>query len=305
MTDMNGAQALLRTLVACGVDVCFSNPGTSEVHFVAALDDVPEMRGVLGLFEGVVTGAADGYARMTGTPAATLLHLGPGLGNELANLHHARRARTPMINVVGDHALHHKSLDAPLESDIDSVAASVSGWVRRSESVAAVAADAAQAVAAACSGAGIATLILPADVSWSSGAVPASQINPTSPPAVSDVAIDDVARTLTTAGSRSALLVGGATLNRRGVGSTGSHLQHHRCQGAARDVPGPDDARRWQVRARQARIPRRDGHGPAQRHRAPHLGGSARTRRILRLSRQAQPVGAQRMHRAQSGRAGH
>ena len=219
MTDMNGAQALLRTLVDSGVDVCFANPGTSEMHFVAALDDVPEMRAVLGLFEGVVTGAADGYARMTGTPAATLLHLGPGLGNGLANLHNARRAGTPMINVVGDHALHHKALDAPLESDIDSVAASVSGWVRRSESVAAVGADAAQAVAAARSGAGIATLILPADVSWSSGAVGAPRIKPTSVPAVSDAAIEDAARTLSTVGSRSALLVGAAVLNRRGVGA--------------------------------------------------------------------------------------
>src|SRR5438093_9985426 len=115
---MNGAQALIRTLVDCGVDVCFTNPGTSEMHFVAALDSVPEMRGVLGLFEGVVTGAADGYARMTGRPAATLLHLGPGLGNGLANLHNARRAHSPMVNVVGDHATVHQRFDAPLQSDI-------------------------------------------------------------------------------------------------------------------------------------------------------------------------------------------
>jgi acetolactate synthase-1/2/3 large subunit len=171
---MNGAQALLRTLLDSGVDVCFANPGTSEMHFVAALDDVPEMRGVLGLFEGVVTGAADGYARMAGRPAATLLHLGPGLGNGLANLHNARRARTPIVNVVGDHALDHKALDAPLESDIDAVAGSVSGWVRRSESVAALASDAAEAVGAARSGAGVATLILPADIAWTEGAAPAA-----------------------------------------------------------------------------------------------------------------------------------
>ena len=116
---VNGAQALIRTLVDAGVDVCFANPGTSEMHFVAALDDVPEMRAVLTLFEGVATGAADGYARMAGRPAATLLHLGPGMGNGLANLHNARRGRTPMVNVVGDHARSHKRLDAPLESDID------------------------------------------------------------------------------------------------------------------------------------------------------------------------------------------
>src|SRR5258708_38299221 len=114
---MKGAEALIRALVDAGVDVCFANPGTSEMHFVAALDSVPEMRAVLGLFEGVVTGAADGYARIAGKPAATLLHLGPGMANGLANLHNARRAHTPIVNVVGDHATHHKRYDAPLESD--------------------------------------------------------------------------------------------------------------------------------------------------------------------------------------------
>src|SRR5215469_13165306 len=129
---MNGAHAVLRTLVGNGVDTCFTNPGTSEMHFVAALDDVPEMRAVLALFEGVATGAADGYGRMAGGPAATLLHLGPGLGNGLANLHNARRANTPVLAVVGDHATYHKRFDAPLESDIDALAWSVSGWVRSS-----------------------------------------------------------------------------------------------------------------------------------------------------------------------------
>jgi Thiamine pyrophosphate enzyme, N-terminal TPP binding domain len=113
---MSGAQALIRTLTGCGVEVCFSNPGTSEMHFVAALDDVPEMRGVLCLFEGAATGAADGYGRMTGRPAAALLHLGPGLANGLANLHNARRAHTPLLAVVGDHATWHKQFDSPLES---------------------------------------------------------------------------------------------------------------------------------------------------------------------------------------------
>ena len=129
---MNGAQALIRTLVGSGVDVCFANPGTSEMHFVAALDQVPEMRGVLALFEGVVTGAADGYARMADRPAATLLHLGPGLGNGLANLHNARRAATPVVNIVGDHAVSHRHYDAPLASDIETVARNVSRWVRTS-----------------------------------------------------------------------------------------------------------------------------------------------------------------------------
>src|SRR4051794_29902031 len=133
---MNGAHALLETLVANGVDVCFTNPGTSEMHFVAALDDVPQMRAVLALFEGVATGAADGYARMADRPAASLLHLGPGLGNGLANLHNARRARTPLINIVGDHATYHQALDAPLQSDIQSVARNVSIWYRETKDAA-------------------------------------------------------------------------------------------------------------------------------------------------------------------------
>ena len=171
---MNGAQALIRTLVDAGVDVCFMNPGTSEMHFVAALDDVPEMRGVLALFEGVATGAADGYARMAGKPAATLLHLGPGLGNGLANLHNARKAFTPIVNIVGDHATYHQQYDAQLQSDIETVARNVSSWIRASDSPKAVAGDAADAVAAAIGPPGqVATLILPADVSWSEGGEPA------------------------------------------------------------------------------------------------------------------------------------
>ena len=130
---MNGAQAMIRTLVDAGVTTCFTNPGTSEMHFVAALDSVPEMRGVLGLFEGVATGAADGYARMAGVPACTLLHLGPGLGNGLANLHNARRAKTPMVNIVGDHATYHARFDAPLASDIETAARNVSPWIGRPE----------------------------------------------------------------------------------------------------------------------------------------------------------------------------
>src|SRR5271169_1177829 len=141
---MNGAQALINTLVEGGVEVCFANPGTSEMHFVAALDSVPGMRGILTLFEGVATGAADGYARMADRPAAALLHL--GLGNGLANLHNARRAHVAVVVVVGDHATYHKRYDAPLESDIDALAGSVSGWVHRTSDTADVAADTAEAI---------------------------------------------------------------------------------------------------------------------------------------------------------------
>ena len=127
---MNGAESLVRTLVGGGVDVCFANPGTSEMHFVAALDRVEGMRCVLGLFEGVVTGAADGYARMAGKPAATLLHCGPGLANGLANLHNARRAATPVVNIVGDQATYHRPLDPPLTADTEGWARGASAWKR-------------------------------------------------------------------------------------------------------------------------------------------------------------------------------
>ena len=182
---MNGARALLSTLVDAGVDVCFANPGTSEMHFVAALDDVPAMRGVLCLFEGVVTGAADGYGRVTGRPAATLLHLGPGLGNGLANLHNARRARTPIVNIVGDHATYHARHDAPLQSDIASIAGAVSGWYRSTTRADDVAADAADAVAAAFGPPGrVATLVLPADASWSESNTGAARPRPAGRPSV-------------------------------------------------------------------------------------------------------------------------
>jgi acetolactate synthase-1/2/3 large subunit len=213
---MNGAQALIRTLVDAGVDVCFANPGTSEMHFVAALDDVPDMRAVLTLFEGVATGAADGYARMTGTPAVTLLHLGPGLGNGLANLHNARRGRAPLVNVVGDHARAHKRLDAPLESDIDALAGSVSGWVRRSLTPAEVAADAADAVAAASAAPGtIATLILPADVSWEDGAEVAGPHASRAASRVAPAVLDDVAAALAS-GEETVLFLGGDVMTADG-----------------------------------------------------------------------------------------
>jgi acetolactate synthase-1/2/3 large subunit len=214
---MNGAQSLIRTLVDAGVDVCFSNPGTSEMHFVAALDTVPEMRGVLGLFEGVVTGAADGYTRIAEKPAATLLHLGPGLGNGLANLHNARRAHTPIVNIIGDHATYHKKYDAPLESDIKAIAGSLKGWVRSSDSTTNVGADAAAAVAASQDAPGrVATLILPADVSWGDGGVAAAPVPPRGPLAVEETTVKSIAEILRT-GEPVALLFGGPATREAGL----------------------------------------------------------------------------------------
>lgn len=207
---MNGANALIRTLLDSGVDTCFMNPGTSEMHFVAALDDVQEMRGVLALFEGVATGAADGYARMHDGPAAVLLHLGPGLGNGLANLHNARRAHTPVVNIVGDHATYHARFDAPLQSDVRSIADSLEGWVRTSSAPDDVARDGAEAVAASYGPPGrIATLILPADVSWSESTGPVAPVLAPAPTPVPEDRIEEIARLLRD-GSRSGLLVGGS-----------------------------------------------------------------------------------------------
>ncbi|WP_432825763.1 acetolactate synthase large subunit [Dactylosporangium sp. CA-092794] len=220
MTELNGAQSLIRTLVDSGVEVCFANPGTSEMHFVAALDAVPAMRGVLGLFEGVVTGAADGYARIAGKPAATLLHLGPGLGNGLANLHNARRAHSPIVNVIGDHATYHKQYDAPLESDISAVAGSLNGWLHRCERTADVGADAARAVAAAQDAPGrIATLILPADVSWGEGGETAEPVEPNGPRPVAAATVQEIAD-IVAGGETVALLIGGAACREAGLRAT-------------------------------------------------------------------------------------
>ena len=209
---MNGAHALLKTLVDAGVDTCFTNPGTSEMHFVAALDRTPQMRAVLTLFEGVATGAADGYARMADKPAATLLHLGCGLGNGLANLHNARKARVPLLNIVGDHATRHVQHDAPLQSDIETVARNVSRWVRTSASSPALCQDALDALAA-CNGppGAVATLILPADVSWGEGAQPLAAAPAAAPPLASTDALERLARVLQGPG-RKALLLGGRAL---------------------------------------------------------------------------------------------
>lgn len=182
---MNGAESLVRTLVAGGADMCFSNPGTSEMHFVAALDRVEDMSCVLCLFEGVATGAADGWARMTGRPGLTLLHLGPGLGNGLANLHNARKAGTPIVNIVGEHTTQHLAYDAPLTADTEGVARPMSHWVltgRDSRSIAGEGAAAITEARTACAaGPGrIATLILPADTAWGPGAEPVMPLAPPS-----------------------------------------------------------------------------------------------------------------------------
>jgi len=209
----NGAQALMKTLVDAGVEVCFTNPGTSEMHFVAALDSEPRMRAVLALFEGVATGAADGYARMADKPAATLLHLGCGLGNGLANLHNARKGKVPVVNIVGDHATFHTRYDAQLQSDIETVARNVSpGFMRTSQRTADLGNDAAQAVAAAMGPPGqVATLILPADVSWGDGAQPAPPL-PARPPEPADEATLAAIAAAVRSGERCALLLGGRAL---------------------------------------------------------------------------------------------
>ena len=218
---MNGADSLLETLVRADIDVCFTNPGTSEMHFVAALDQQDGMRGILGLFEGVVTGAADGYARMAEKPACTLLHLGPGLANGLANLHNARRARVPVVNIVGDHATYHRSLDAPLTSNIEGFAAPVSGWIRVSEDAQEVAADTAKAVQASFGPPGqVATLILPADTAWNDATGPAEPLPRITPTLPQGDNIRSAGEALVS-GRRCALLLNGAATTAQGLESAG------------------------------------------------------------------------------------
>jgi acetolactate synthase-1/2/3 large subunit len=218
---MNGAESLIRTLLAGGVEVCFTNPGTSEIHIVAALDRIPEMRCVLGLFEGVVTGAADGYARMAEKPACTLLHLGPGLGNGLANLHNASRAQVPIINAVGQHATYHLHYDTPLVSDIEGIARPYSKWLRTSRSSSEIGRDAAEAVMAARTAPGqIATLIVPADVSWSEGGLTGAIAAIQTPP-LPDVRAIDRAAAMLRSGLRTAILMAGNALYGKGLISAG------------------------------------------------------------------------------------
>jgi len=214
-SNMNGAQSLVKTLLAADVDTCFANPGTSEMHFVAALDQVQGMACVLGLQENVVTGMADGYFRIARKPACTLLHCGPGLANGMANLHNARRAHSGIVNIVGDQATFHRPFDAPLTADTAGMAQTLSQWVRTSTRTEDLGRDAVQAVAAAQTYPGqIATLILPADVSWNEGGVIATPISAPLPPPIDGNAVENAARTLRVHGPDSLILLAGhAVLN--------------------------------------------------------------------------------------------
>jgi len=213
---MNGAEAIVRTLVASGVDTCFANPGTSEMHLVAALDRVAGLRPVLTLFEGVATGAADGYGRISGRPACALLHLGCGFTNGAANQHNARRARTPMVTLVGDHADHHLGYDAPLTSDLEGLARPVSGWVRRVGGAADAGPAAAAAVAEARSRNGRpVTLVVPAHAAWDAGGAPAAAAAPHSLRRAEGGRVDAIARCLSEPGA--ALLLAGPGLFGEGL----------------------------------------------------------------------------------------
>ena len=249
---INGAESLVRTLVAGGVEVSFTNPGTSEMHFVAALDRVDGMRCVLCLFEGGATGAADGYARMADKPASTLLHLGPGLGNGLANLHNARRARSPVVNIVGEHATYHRAHDAPLTSDIEGIARSVSAWVRTSTDARQVAGDGADAIAAARRApGGVATLILPADTAWNEGGPVATTPPPAGRAAVDEDRLQAAAAAALRSGEPAALLLGDRTLRAEGLALAG-------CIAAATGA-------RFMAQVSNARIERGAGRVPIER----------------------------------------
>lgn len=213
---MKGAESLVRSAAAAGADVWFANPGTTEMPLVAALDSVPGVRSILGLFEGVCTGAADGYGRMADRPAATLLHLGPGFANGIANLHNARRARSPVVNVIGDHATWHLAFDAPLTSDIASLAAPVSGWLRSTRDPKDLAGDMADAIAASRTfPGGVATLIAPVDCQWGEAGGAAAPGAVPSPPGV-DTARIDAALAAVRDGERVGILIGGPALRESG-----------------------------------------------------------------------------------------
>jgi acetolactate synthase-1/2/3 large subunit len=214
---MNGAESLVRTLALNGIEVCFTNPGTSEMHFMAALDRTDALRCVLGLQENIVTGAADGYGRMAEKPAATLLHLGPGLGNGLANLHNANKAGTGIVNIVGDHATYHLEYNAPLTADVEGIAWPVSKWVKTSPTSEGVAADGAEVVRQAGIHPGqIATLILPANTAWGDGAEPVKAAKPNSPAAPAAEAVEQAAKTLSS-GAPTALYLKGHVLRGKGL----------------------------------------------------------------------------------------
>jgi acetolactate synthase I/II/III large subunit len=218
---MNGAESLIATLAAAGVDTCFANPGTSEMHLVAALDKQSQIRSILCLFEGAATAAADGYARMSGKPGCTLLHLGPGIANGLANLHNARRARSSIVNLIGQHAFSHLTRDTPLRSDIEAIARPYSDWLRTSKSALEAGKDSADAVLAACTPPGhIASLIVPANVAWESGGEPGAVPKSLPAPLPKREKIENAARVLRS-NLPAALLLSGNTLQGKGLESAG------------------------------------------------------------------------------------
>ena len=288
---MNGAESLVRTLVGGGVNVCFANPGTSEMHFVAALDRVEGMRCVLGLFEGVVTGAADGYYRMTDNPAATLLHLGPGLANGLANIHNANKAGSGMVNIVGDHATYHRQYDAPLTSDIEGLARPSSHWVKTSPDVRwASPPTGPLAIAAARQPPGqIATLILPADTAWNEGSGPVAVPPPAKPAAPSPEAVEAAARVLRS-GEPTLILLTGRAVRDEGLALAGRIA----AKTGARLIAQGSNARTQRGRGRVSveRIPYVVDQALKVLAGLKHiiLVGVEDAGRVFRLSRQAEPA---------------
>ena len=227
---MNSADALLKTLIANGLEVVFANPGTSEMHLVAAIDHHPEIRPILGLFEGVVTGAADGYARVTGKAAANLLHLGPGLGNGFANIHNARKAKTPMLNIVGDHATYHLKYDAPLTSDLDGLAKASSNWVGRSLSPDDLSSLGSQAWLEAHKFPGqIATMLVPADCAWGETDNLGPVVEIPEPAKIDDKEIDIAFKALSQS-NNAMLFVGGDFLDEESVGLAGKIATAANCR---------------------------------------------------------------------------
>ena len=300
---MNGAESLVRTLVGGGVNVCFANPGTSEMHFVAALDRVEGMRCVLGLFEGVVTGMADGYYRMTDNPAATLLHLGPGLANGLANIHNANKAMSGMVNIVGDHATYHRQYDAPLTSDIEGLARPSSHWVKTSPDAMGIAADGAEAIAQARMPPGrIATLILPADTAWNEGSGPVAVPPPVKPRAPSPEAVEEAARVLRS-GEPALILVTGRALREEGLGARRQDRGEDRRADHRAGLQRPHPARQRAGLGGQNPVCRRSGAEGARRAEARDPGGLEDAGGVFRLSRQAEPVDPGRLPGARAGAA--
>lgn len=228
---MNGAEILVRTLLKGEVNVCFANPGTSEMHFLAALDKADGMRCIPALFEGVATGAADGYYRIARKPACTLLHLGPGLGNGLSNLHNAKKAASGIVNIVGQHAIRHLAYESPLTSDIEGLARTVSGWVRTTASAATVSEDAASAITAASARpATIATLMLSADAAWSTGSEKIVTGAPASRPAFDAEAVEAVARLIAAEGRSTLILVGNDGLHTDAVAALAAISGKYGCR---------------------------------------------------------------------------